>query len=305
MVAHSRRAAREDAPMAARFGAIETGGTTIRCAWGEADGTLRDIDDVPTGTPAEAVDAIRGYFAGAPAIERAGLAAFGPIDVERSGARWGTLLDTPKPGWSGARLGPDVERALGVPVLLDTDVNAAALAEHRWGAARDADPVAYVTAGTGIGLGVLVGGRPLHGLLHSEGGHVAVRRADGDDFPGCCPFHGDCWEGMAAGPAIAARWDADPAALPDDHPAWALEAQYLAQGIATIVLVLAPRRVVLGGGVGTRAGMLDAVRDALPAALGGYPGRPAAGAEIERLVVAPGLGARAGLAGALALGIDG
>jgi fructokinase len=286
--------------MTRRFGAIETGGTHVRCAWGTGPGDLRDVRQTPTGSPGEVVDAIAAYFAAAPAVEHVGVAAFGPIEVDRDRPAWGRLGETPKPGWSGARLGPMLEERLGVPVILDTDVNAAAVAEATWGAARGADPVAYVTAGTGIGLGLTVAGRPVHGLLHPEAGHLPVRRADGDAFAGSCPFHGDCWEGMAAGPAIAGRWDADPSALPDDHPAWALEADYLAQGIASVVLVVSPQRVVLGGGVGTRPGMLDAVRAALPGALAGTIGRPAAGAEAEALLVAPAL-ARAGLEGALGL----
>jgi fructokinase len=195
-------------------------------------------------------------------------------------------------------LGPELERRLRVGVVLDTDVNAAAFAEATLGAARGADPVAYVTAGTGIGVGATVGGRPLHGLLHSEAGHLPVRRADGDDFPGVCPFHRDCWEGMASGPAVARRWGADPAQLPDDHPAWALEAGYLAQGIASVVLVLSPRRVVLGGGVGGRPGMLEAVRPRVGELLADTVGGPA------DLVVAPAF-ARAGLVGALALALAG
>jgi fructokinase len=283
-------------------GAIETGGTRVRCAWGSAPGELRDVHELSTGAPGEVLEAIGDYFAAAPIVRRVGVAAFGPIGVDREGPGWGRLRRTPKEGWSGVELGRELERRLGADVVLDTDVNAAALAEARWGAGRGADPVAYVTAGTGIGVGATVGGRPLHGLLHPEAGHLPVRRADGDTFAGACPFHGDCWEGLAAGPALAQRWDADPARLPDDHPAWAMEAYYLAQGIASVVLVLSPQRVVLGGGVGTRPGMIERVRALLIEALADTVGRPADAPEAQELVVAPAF-ARAGLVGALGLAL--
>jgi fructokinase len=286
--------------MSAPLGAVETGGTHVRCAWGNEPGDLHDVEEVDTTTPEAAVDAIAAYFERAPAVERVGVAAFGPIEVDRDAAGWGALLPTPKQGWGGFALGPQLERRLGVPVALDTDVNAAALAEATAGAGRGADPLVYLTVGTGIGMGAVVGGRPLHGLLHPEAGHLRVPRAPGDEFAGVCPFHGDCWEGLAAGPAIAERHGADPAELPDDHPAWTTEAHYVAHGIAAIVLVLSPQRVVLGGGVGRRPALLDAVRERLPEALAGAIDRPAPGA-VASYVVAPAFGARSGLAGALAL----
>jgi fructokinase len=279
------------------MGAIETGGTSVRCAWGRSGDPPRDVHELPTGTPEEVLAGVTAYFARAPAVRRVGVAAFGPIGVDRAAPGWGRLRTTPKEGWSEVPLGPELERRLAVEIVLETDVNAAAFAEATLGAARGADPVAYVTAGTGIGVGATVGGRPLHGLLHPEAGHLPVRRAEGDDFPGVCPFHGDCWEGMASGPAVARRWGADPARLPDDHPAWALEAHYLAHGIASVVLVLSPQRVVLGGGVGGRPGMLEAVRPRVRDLLADTVGGPA------ELVVAPAF-ARAGLVGALALALD-
>ncbi len=284
----------------AALGAVELGGTRVRCAWGTAAGEVLGFDEGPTTTPEATLARMRGFFASAPPIAALGVAAFGPLELDAAAPGWGHVLRTPKPGWSGTPLGPWLREALGVPVALETDVNAAALAEAAAGAGRGADPVAYLTVGTGIGLGVATGGRALHGLLHPEAGHLRVRREPDDDFAGCCPLHGDCWEGLASGPAVAARWGMDPATLGAGHPAWDLEARYLVAGLASVVLVLAPQRVVLGGGVGRRPGVLAGVRDRLGAALGGVveerpPGGPAA------LVVPPGLADRSGLVGALGL----
>jgi fructokinase len=276
-------------------GAVETGGTRIRCAWGTGPHDHRAFDEFATTSPQESLQRITAFFAAAPRIARLGVATFGPVELDPAARGWGRLLATPKPGWTGAAIGPNLAERLGVAVVVDTDVNAAALAEARWGAGRDADPVVYLTVGTGIGLGAIVHGRPLHGLLHPEAGHLRIAREPGDDFAGVCPFHGgECWEGLASGPAIAARWEADPSALPEDHAAWDLEARYIASGLVSVTLVLAPECIVLGGGVGRRAGLLDAVRRALPAALEGALDRAPA-------VVAPDFGGGSGLAGAFAL----
>ena len=184
----------------------------------------------------------------------------------------------------------------------DTDVTAAALAEHRWGAAMGVDSVCYLTVGTGIGAGLLIDGRPVHGLVHPEVGHLRIPHdRERDPFPGACPVHGDCWEGLAAGGAIGRRWGVDPRELPDDHPAWALEAEYVALGILAIVLVASPQRVVVGGGVMARPGLLDAVRARLVDLNAGYLETPMMGEAIDRYVVAPALGERAGVLGAIAL----
>ena len=189
-----------------------------------------------------------------------------------------------------------------MPVAFDTDVNGAALAEHRWGAGRGLDVFVYLTVGTGIGGGAVVDGRVLHGLVHPEMGHLRIPRdRDRDPFPGTCPYHGDCLEGLASGPAMQARWGVPPERLPPDHPAWALEAEYLAQGLASIVAVLSPRRIAVGGGVAGAAALLPRVRARLVTLLGAYVRAPALGDGIERYVVAPALGADAGVLGGLAL----
>jgi fructokinase len=197
---------------------------------------------------------------------------------------------------------PALRDRLGVPVHFESDVTTAAIAEHRWGAATGVDTVCYLTVGTGIGAGILIDGRPVHGLIHPEVGHLPIPHDRArDPFPGSCPSHGDCWEGLAAGGAIAARWDTNPRALPDDHPAWELEAEYVALGIFAIVLVASPQRIVAGGGVLERAGLLAAVRARLVTLNAGYLETPMLGDEIDRYVVAPALGDRAGVLGAIAL----
>jgi fructokinase len=197
---------------------------------------------------------------------------------------------------------PFLGERLGVPVAFETDVTTAALGEHRWGAATGVDNVCYVTVGTGIGAGLLIGGRPVHGLIHPEVGHLLIRHdLARDPFPGACPNHGDCWEGLAAGGAIAERWGADPRELPDDHEAWALEADYVAHGLLAIILAVSPERIVLGGGVMERMGLLDAVRERVPQLNAGYLDTPMLGDRIAGYIVAPSLGDRAGVLGAIAL----
>lgn len=282
------------------LGAVETGGTSVRCARGTGPDDVHEQRTIPTGDPEATLAEVLAFFRGGEQVARVGVAAFGPIEVDPASPRWGHLLRTPKPGWSGFGLGPGLRDGLGVPVALDSDVNAAALAEGTSGAAPGVRPLAYLTVGTGIGLGALVGDVPLRGLLHPEAGHLRLRRAAGDDFPGTCPYHGDCWEGMACGPAIAARAGTDPAGLDEDDPVWDLCAGYVAAGLAAVTLVLSPRRIVLGGGVGGRPGVLARVRAALPGLLAGGLDRPADAAEAERFVVAP-AHRDAGLVGAFAL----
>jgi fructokinase len=217
---------------------IEAGGTKIVCAVGTGPEDLRAETRFPTTTPEETIDRAVEFFRRAAAAEplaAIGIASFGPIDPDPASTSFGFVTSTPKPGWAQVDLAGAVARALGVPFGFDTDVNAAALGEHRWGAARGLDTFVYLTVGTGIGGGAMVGGRLAHGLLHPEMGHLLIPRRDDDDFPGVCPFHGSCFEGMASGPALEGRWGQPAETLPDDHPAWELEAHYLALGLANIV----------------------------------------------------------------------
>jgi fructokinase len=284
-----------------RYGGVETGGSWCVCALGAGPNRIEAIEKFSTTEPGETVAAIVGFFERHGRPQALGVAAFGPIELDRDSAAWGTLGATPKPGWSGWPLGPALREALEVPVVLETDVGAAALGERRWGAGRGCDTLCYLTIGTGIGVGLLLNGAPVHGLMHPEVGHIRVPHDRGrDPFDGACPFHGDCWEGLAAGPAIAERWGVAADQLSDDHPAWDLEAEYVALGILSIVLIAAPQRVIAGGGVIERAGLLQRVRARLPELLAGYPPGPKIAADSGYLVE-PELGDEAGVLGAIAL----
>ncbi|HJL06269.1 MAG TPA: ROK family protein [Polyangiaceae bacterium LLY-WYZ-15_(1-7)] len=276
------------------LGAVEGGGTTFELAVaeapiGDAPPRWRARRTLPTTTPAQTLEAAASFL-GEQGVEAVGFASFGPLDLGT-----GRLLRTPKPGWAGLDLRAPFA-ALG-PVALETDVNAAALAEARWGDALGApvgDPLAYVTVGTGVGGGLVVHGAPLHGRLHPEMGHLGSSAPD--DFPGVCPFHGACVEGLASAPAIRARTGADPAALPDDHPVWQRVAAHLGELAGALALVASPEVIVFGGGVMKRAGLLDGIRARLEARQGAYlPRLP--------LLRRPALG-EPGLAGALVLAAE-
>jgi len=286
------------------LGGIEAGGTKFVCLLADGAGTILAEARFPTRGPGETMGEVLGFFRSAAAggirPDAVGIGAFGPLEL-RPGDRYGHIASTPKPGWSGADLVGPVRAALGVPVEIDTDVNAAALAEARWGAAQGLGSFVYMTVGTGIGAGALVDGRPIHGLVHPEMGHVSVPRQAGDDFPGICPFHGACFEGMASGPAMSARWGVPAQDLVGEarDRAVDLEARYLAEGLRNIVYALAPERIVIGGGVAEMPGLLPAVQARLVERLGGYPGLDEHAA--EGFLTAAGLGQMAGPRGTLAL----
>jgi fructokinase len=264
---------------------------------------------VDTKGPEETLGAVAGEIeraAGGAPLAAVGFACFGPLELDPQRPAIGCMLATPKPGWSGAPLIAPLRDRLGVPVALDTDVNGAALAEWLWGAAHGCDPAVYLTVGTGIGGGAVVDGRTLTGLMHPEMGHIPVARLpwpDGtpDDYPGGCPFHGDCLEGLASGPALAARLGAPAETAPPDHPSWDLEAGYLAQALAAYTLILSPRIIVLGGGVFHQPHLLPRVRRRLVTHLAGYVARDELGPTIDDYVVAPHFHQDAGLMGAFAL----
>jgi fructokinase len=234
-----------------------------------------------------------------------GVASFGPVHLRKDSDRYGCIGSTPKPGWSGTDIVGALSREFGCPVGFDTDVNAAALAEHRWGAARGLDSLVYVTVGTGIGGGVMCAGAPIHGLMHPEIGHMHPRRHPRDaDFAGVCPFHGDCLEGLASGPAIMTRSGAELHLLDPGHVQWEIEADYLGQLCASLVVTVSPQRIVLGGGVMSQQGLLAPVRQRLLHWLGGYIDRPEILDAVDDYVVAPGLAPQSGVMGALLLAMQ-
>lgn len=287
------------------YGGIEAGGTKFVCGIGDEQGELVAEVRFPTTHPEESIRRALDFFREGPPIAALGIASFGPLDLRASSPAWGHITSTPKPGWSGTDLAGPFREALGVPIAFDTDVNGAALGEQRWGAAQGLDTFLYLTIGTGIGGGGMAGGRLLHGLVHPEMGHILIPHdRERDPFPGACPFHGDCWEGLAAGPAIEARWSARGETLPDDHPAWALEAHYIALGLANLALAHSPQRIILGGGVMARKGMFAKVRREFIERLGGYVRAPEILDSVETFIVPPGLGDRAGVLGAIALAMN-
>ena len=271
------------------YGGIEAGGTKWVCAIGDGAEDLVEVVTIPTTTPSETIARAADFFSRNGKIAALGVGSFGPIDVAR-----GLITTTPKPGWAGADIVGTLQAALDVPVAFDTDVNAAALGEQRWGAAVGLDTFCYITVGTGIGGGVIAGNAIVRGLVHPEIGHMLIRH-DGirDAFPGVCPYHGDCFEGLASGTAILARWGKPGEDLSDEPEVWELEAEYLALGIVNVVCAISPELVILGGGVMSQTALLPLVRDRTRVLLAGYVPPPE--------IVAPALGARAGVLGAIAL----
>lgn len=287
-------------------GGIEAGGTKFVCAVGSGPDDVRAETRFPTTTPEEtigqAIDFFREQREQHGELAALGIAAFGPLDPDPASPTYGYITSTPKPGWTNVDFAGPLARALDLPVAFDTDVNGAALAEGRWGAAQGLDTFIYLTIGTGIGGGAMVGGSLLHGLLHPEMGHVRLPHdRQQDPYPGRCPYHGDCLEGLASGPAIAARWGQPAETLPVDHPAWALEAHYLALGLVNFIVTLSPQRIILGGGVMAQAQLFPLVRRRVLELLNGYVQSPRLLEAIDTYIVPPALGRRAGVLGALAL----
>jgi fructokinase len=284
-------------------GGFELGGT--KCIALIARGpVVVDSLTVPTSEPGVVLDTLTAWLAAAPPLAAIGIASFGPLGLDRRRADFGHITTTTKPGWSNIDVLGAVKARFALPVGFDTDVAGAALAEGRWGASQGCGVHVYLTIGTGIGGGVVVDGRAVHGLMHPEIGHVRVRRVPGDSFAGSCPFHGDCLEGLAAGPAIAARIGADPPTLTADAPVWQLVAAELAELMTTLIMTLSPERIVIGGGVGYgQPQLLPLIRAATGKLLASYvPALDAAG--LERLIRPPGLGAQAGSLGAIAVALD-
>ncbi len=285
------------------FGGVEAGGTKFVCGIGTGPDDLR-LGWFPTSSPEATIASVAAFFceqSGA-SVDAVGIGSFGPVDLDPASHTFGYITSTPKLEWQYYDLAGVLGRALNVPAGFDTDVNAAALGEARWGAARGISDFLYLTVGTGIGGGAVVHGEVVHGLVHPEMGHIRVPHdLAKDPYPGGCPYHQDCLEGLASGPTMEARWGVPARDLPVEHPGWELEARYLAFGLATWVCTLSPKRIVMGGGVMQQQHLFPMVRRELARVLNGYIRAAALMDEMEQYVVPPQLGNRAGVLGAIAL----
>jgi len=288
------------------YGGIEAGGTKFVCIVGCGPESIEARVRIPTDSPAVTIQRALDFFQ--PYVEAGrlagvGIGTFGPVDLGCASDTFGYITTTPKKGWAYTDLYGAVSRGLKLPVAIDTDVNAAAFGEQTWVEEnRGLDPFIYMTVGTGIGVGAIVNGRPVHGLIHPEGGHIFLphdRRAD--PFEGVCPFHGDCLEGLASGPAIARRWGQPAETLPPGHPAWELEANYIALALVNLIANFSPQRIVLGGGVFQQPGLYAAVRAGVQQRANGYFKSKMILEAIDHYIVPPALGGLSGVLGAIAL----
>src|SRR5689334_7165858 len=304
-----RRRWADTSPSSKLLAGVELGGTKCVCILGTGPDDVRAVERLPTGEREETLRQIESVLDrwraqhGAP--RALGIASFGPVDLRVGSPTYGFVTSTTKPGWRNSDVGQRLRRRFGGPMGFDTDVNGAALAEGRWGAAKGLDDFAYITVGTGIGVGLIVRGKSVFGMNHTELGHIRVVRKAGDNFPGVCPFHGDCIEGLASGPAIEARAGKPASQLGPDHPAWDFVAHGLAQLMHTMVLTTAPSRIFLGGGVpSAQTHLFERIQQELKRSLAGYVDAPEVAAGLSQYIVPPGLGTMAGPLGALALAAD-
>jgi fructokinase len=281
------------------LGAIEAGGTKFVCAVGDETGRIADSIQIPTTVPEETMAAAISFFKQYD-IEAIGIGSFGPIDINHDSPTYGYITSTPKTAWENYPFVETISQAFGVPVGFNTDVNAATLGEARLGAAKGLDSCLYITVGTGIGAGAVVNGQLLQGLSHPEMGHILLRRHSEDSYQGKCPYHGDCLEGLAAGPAIEERWGVKGKDLVDRKEVWDLEGFYLAQALMQYILILSPKKIILGGGVMNQAQVFDSIYKYLPELMKDYVALP----ELTDYIVKPGLGDRAGITGALLLAAE-
>ncbi len=289
------------------YGGVEAGGTKFNCIVGTGPEDIRAEARFPTTLPEETLNRVVDFFReyqcdSGDSIKSIGVASFGPVDLDESSPTYGYITTTPKPSWPMTDVIGPISAAFQVPTSFDIDVIAPAIAEEIWGAARGLSNYMYMTIGTGIGGGAIVHGKPMHGMLHSEMGHIRMpHNWETDPYPGGCPFHGDCFEGMASGPAMMQRWGQRAETLPPDHPAWDLEADYIAMAMQTFICTLSPQRIILGGGVMQQGHLFPIVRKKVQEYLNGYVRSPALFEGIDEYIVPPALGNRAGVLGALAL----
>ncbi len=288
------------------FGGVEGGGTKFNCAVGTAPDDIRRETRFPTTTPEETLEKAIRFFQHAEAdfgkLAALGIACFGPLDPAPASPTFGFILPTTKPNWSNVHVVGALNSAFDLPIVFDTDVNGAAMGEWTWGAAQGLDTFIYLTIGTGVGGGALVNGKLLHGLSHPEMGHIRIPHDKvSDPFEGICPFHADCFEGLASGPAIEKRWGQKAETLAPNHAAWDLEAHYIALALANFIVTLSPQRIIIGGGVLTRDFLFPMIRLKVNETLNNYVQSPSVGENIDDYIVPPALGTRSGMLGAIAL----
>ncbi len=284
------------------IGGIEAGGTKMVCAVAHEDGTIIDRISLPTRQPKETLDEIIAYFKKWD-IEALGIGCFGPVDLNRKSPTYGHITKTPKLGWEYCDVVGTFERELGVPVGFDTDVNGAVLGEVVWGAAKGCENAIYVTIGTGVGVGVYANGKLMHGLVHPEAGHALLSKHPDDTYEGRCPFHPNCVESLAAGPAIEARWGKKAYELADRKEVWEMEAYYIAQAVTNYILTYSPEKIILWGGVMHQSQLFDMVRTKVQEMLGGYVHHPMVEDQIDQYIIPPALGENPGILGAVWLGV--
>lgn len=291
------------------WGGIEAGGTKFVCAVGTGPGDIKAEERFPTTTPGETIAAVIKFFERQQKqigpLTAIGIGSFGPVNLDAESSRFGYVTNTPKTGWVDTEFSGVIQRTFGIPVGFDTDVNAAALGEYTWGAAQGLETFLYLTIGTGIGGGAMVNGQLVHGLMHPEMGHLRIPHDfDEDPYKGICPYHSDCLEGLASGAAIEDRWGKKGEYIPVHHPAWELEAGYLAVGIVNFICTFSPQRIIIGGGVMRQTQLFPGIHKKVKELLGGYLSSPIfekENIEIENYIVPPGLGKRSGILGAIAL----
>ncbi len=284
------------------YGAVEAGGTKFVCAIGTSPTDIY-TQTIETTTPNETLEKVNQFFLPTKEdMSAIGIGSFGPIDIDKKSESYGCITSTPKPHWKNTNIVDAIQSRLNLPVAFDTDVNAAALGEHKWGALQGLSDAIYLTIGTGIGGGAITNGSLVHGLSHPEMGHIFLPKHKNDHYTGKCPFHHHkCFEGLASGPAIEARWGVKPELLESAHPAWELESYYIAHALTNYICTLSPQRIILGGGVMMQKSLLPMIREKTQQLLNGYVRSQHILENIEEYIVAPGLGNRSGISGALEL----
>ncbi len=273
----------------------------MMCAIGNENGEITEQVSIPTQTPEITIPQLLAFFEGKK-IEALGIGCFGPIDVDRNSETYGYITTTPKLPWQNFNIVGVFRDKLGIPVGFDTDVNGSALGEYTWGIGKGLHSCIYITIGTGVGVGAIVDGRLVHGMMHPEGGHILLQKLPHDTYEGFCPFHKNCMEGLAAGPAIEGRWGKKAVELADRMEVWEMEAAYIAQALVDYVMLLSPQRIILGGGVMHQTQLLPLIREKFRELLNGYI-RTKELEDLENYIVVQSLDDKQGIMGALKLGM--